>query len=365
MKKYIYGALFGIFLIAFLLKGQNTNGAPFLSYVYSNSMVPLIKVNDAFFVWPSSSLHAGDIIMYRPVVLKATYITHRIIALGDNGYITKGDNAYYRDQESGEPEVIKDRIVGKVIAINGQPVIIPGLGKFTTLIRAGFGRYTLYLSAVFFLLGSIMLFSGKKASRIKRKSRKRLRLYHIYRSTAMIATIIIMLSIYFGSRVSQINYLVSEYPGTRGDQIEVNRPGLLTMTTKNNGLIPVWTIAKGVQPLSIRKVSMYMKARSSKSILIDVLPQRRTGAYQGYIQFFNYPALLPKEWILFLYRIHPMFAIIVIGQLVYLIFFLCFQLLQKIPGLEGWIPLKAIEDKIMKRRLDRGIGKLVGRRRRK
>lgn len=365
MKKYIYGALIGIILAALLLRGANSSGAPFFTYVYSNSMEPLIKVNDAFLVWPTSNVRVGDIIMYRPVVLKAAYITHRIIAAGDSGYITKGDNAYYKDQDSGEPQVAKDRIMGRVVTINGQPVIIPQIGKFTAFVRSGLGKYTIYLAMAFFILGIILLIGGGKGSLQKRRPRNRLRLRHIYGGASKLAAIIIILTIYFSSRVSQINYLVSEYPGTLGDQIGVNQPGVLTMNIKNNGLIPVWKVMRGIPPLSIRDTSLYVKPLSSKTILIDVTAQHRTGAYQGYIQIYSYPALLPKEGILFLHSIHPLAAIASVGLWVYLLFCACFWLLQQLHGFEAWIPLKTIEDKIMRRRMERGLGKLIGRRRSK
>ena len=152
MKKLIYGALIGlIFVFVIINYGASTNGAPVLTYVYSNSMEPLIKVNDAFIVWSSHKLQVGDIVTYRPLVLNAPYITHRIVAVGADGYITKGDNAPYKDQDSGEPEVRADRIVGKVVTINGQPLIIPGLGKLVSGVQAGIGKYTGYLSLIFLL----------------------------------------------------------------------------------------------------------------------------------------------------------------------------------------------------------------------
>ncbi|HWT75407.1 MAG TPA: S26 family signal peptidase, partial [Mobilitalea sp.] len=88
MKKLMYGVLIGIVLVIIFIAGTYTKGTPILSYVYSNSMEPLIKVNDAFIVWPKSNYQLGDIIMYRPVVLEALYITHRILAIGDTGFIT-------------------------------------------------------------------------------------------------------------------------------------------------------------------------------------------------------------------------------------------------------------------------------------
>jgi signal peptidase len=93
-KKTLIGTVALLVLAAIVISsGGYRNGRPAITYVYSNSMEPLIKVNDAFILWPASHWKTGDIIMYRPQVLNAPYITHRIIGIGESGYITKGDNS--------------------------------------------------------------------------------------------------------------------------------------------------------------------------------------------------------------------------------------------------------------------------------
>lgn len=363
MKKYIYGALIGILLaIVMLSVGADTNGAPVLTYVYSNSMEPLIKVNDVFFVWPAKEFKVGDIIMYRPVTLKAPFITHRIITVGNNGYITKGDNSPYKDQDSGEPEVLTDRIIGKVVTVNGQPVIIPGLGNVSAVIQKSLGNYSRYLSVVFFALGLISAVIRSRHSVRMKKPRRRLRLLHIYKFVIISSAVIVMLSVYFGSRVTQIQYLVSEYPGTQGDQVALNQPGRLLMKVNNNGFIPVWTVITGIAPLSIDDAPAYIKSRDSETITLKVLPQRQTGIYQGYVQVYPYPVLLPREWITYLHRVNPVLAIISVGIATGILFSAFFKILSRVPGFDGWIPLRAIKDKLINRRLKRRKAQLLGRR---
>jgi signal peptidase len=364
MKKYFYGALFGIILAIVMFNvGANTKGAPIITYVYSNSMEPLIKVNDAFIVWPSTPYKVGDIIMFRPVVLDAPYITHRIIGIGDNGFITKGDNSPYKDQDSKEPEVLTDRIVGKVVTRNGQPIILPGIGKFSASLKEGIGNYSKYLSLIFLALGFVTLLTGNKRSAPKRKPRRRYRLRQLYRLTTISAFCFVILSIYFGSRVTQIKYLVSEYPGTQGDQVEVNQPGVLSMEVRNNGFIPVWSIQTGIAPLEVEEASTHIWARSSKEIQVKVSPQYKTGIYLGYVQIYNYPSLLPRSWIVRLHLMNPFLAIMAVGLATWVIFTLCFKMLSHFHGFEGWIPLRAIKDKITDRRLKRARAKIQGRRR--
>ncbi|HWT76465.1 MAG TPA: signal peptidase I [Mobilitalea sp.] len=362
MKKFMNGALFGLALaVIFIFAGTYTKGAPILSYVYSNSMEPLIRVNDAFIVLPVSKPQVGDIIMYRPIVLNAAYITHRIIAVGEDGYITKGDNAPYRDQESGEPEVMKDRIVGKVFTIHGQPFVIPRLGSIPSSLKIGVGGYSGYLSIIFLILGLVTAFFGSKGFLRKRKPRHRIRLRHIYRAIVWITILSVMLSIFLGSRVSQIKYLVSEYPGTLGDQVEVNKPGQLVMEIRNKGLFPEWTIISGIAPLSIAAAPEYLPPRSKETVVLNVIPQRKTGIYQGYIQVYNYPIVLPRAWIVFLHGLHPVIAIVITGITAGLWGTLLFKILSHVHGFEEWIPLKARKDKLLERRMKQVSAKVIGR----
>ncbi|MDF2822256.1 MAG: signal peptidase [Clostridiales bacterium] len=352
MKKIIIGALFGLLLF--------TKGAPVLTYVYSESMEPIIGVNDGFIVMPTNKYKVGDIIMYRPTVLKAPFITHRIIDIGNNGYITKGDNSPYIDQQSGEPTVIQDRIVGKVLTLNGQPLILPGLGSFVDVMQATFGKYNIVLSVIFLVLG-ILSFGNRSAHR--RKPRRRLRLQHIYRFIVIVAVVSVIGSVYLGSRVIQIQYLVSEYPGTLGDQIELNQPGQLTMKVENKGFIPVWSISSGISPISVMESPDFLWMQSEATAILNVKPQLDIGKYQGYVQVHNYPILLPRQWVVFLHNIDPSLAIITTGFMTGLLFELMFIGIKKIPGFEGWIPLKVMEDKIRRRRIKRLRAKLFGRRR--
>lgn len=364
MKKLIYGALFGLLLaVIYIMAGAHTNGAPVLTYVYSNSMEPIIKVNDAFLVWPDSSPEVGDIIMFRPLVLDAPYITHRIIAIGDNGYVTKGDNSPVQDQDNGEPEVVSSRIIGKVVTLQGKPMLVPGLGRFTSYLQGLIGGNAKYLSLFFLLAGVLSTQVGRHKALRRRKPRNRYRLRHVYRWIILIVMVITILSTYLGSRVTQVKYMVSEYPGTLGDQVEVNREGQLVLEVRNNGFYPVWILVDGITPLSIADAPAYLFPQSKERLLLHVLPQRNTGIYQGYVQIYKYPVILPRLWMVKLHSLHPYLAILAVGFTFALIFKLIFLLLNKIHGFEDWIPLKTIKDKLTERRMRRIRAKLLGRRR--
>lgn len=359
MKKIYCGALLGLMMIVLLVAGSKNNGAPILTYVYSNSMEPSIKVNDAFIVWPSIQFKVGDIVMFRPVVLQAEFVTHRIIAIGDQGFITKGDNSPYSDQDSGEPEVTKERIVGRVLTLQGQPIIFAGLGNLSKGLPSGFGVYARYLSLLFLMISILALLFGNR--RRKRKPRHRLRLKHIYRTIVYASILIIIVSIYLGSRVEQINYLVSEYPGTLGDQVEVKQIGQLSLKVENHGVIPVWPVITSIAPLSVQDTPVIIWPKSSETIRIQVSPQEKTGRYLGYVQIYQYPSLLPRAWVAFLHKTHPVYAIGTLGLTFGLYLAILLSFLNRIHGLEGWIPIRALKDKILNRRWKRVNARMIGK----
>jgi signal peptidase len=349
-------------VVVIMLLAANLRGIPVLTYVYSNSMEPVIQVNDGFIVLPQRVLKVGDIIMYRPVNLQAPYITHRIVGVTEYGYHTKGDNAPCQDQDNGEPAVCKDRIVGRVVTIDGRPLIFPGLGKLASCIHSGLDRYFVKLSMVFFGLGIVAaLLSGKHAKR-RRKARYRLRLRHIYHGISLLAAIFTVISVCLGSGISKVRYLVSEYPGKTGDQVEQNRPGQLTMAIKNVGFFPVWTFISAETPLQAHDFIQCIMPRHEEKMILDVLPQHKTGMYYGYIRIYKYPVFLPRVWMVLMHRIHPVLAAIVVGFAIGLWLHLFFMMMNHVHGFELWLPLHAIRDKVFDRRMKQAKTKMIGRR---
>lgn len=365
MKKATIGALIAIILIVVIIgSGAGSNGAFTLSYVYSNSMEPLILINDAFLIVPDPNPKVGDIIIYRPTRLDAELITHRIIQAVDGGFVTKGDNSPYADQESGEPLVIPERIVGKVFTVGSKPLIIPGLGNVVTNLNTMLGDSANFLSGIFLVLGLLSILFGGSGVR-KRKPRTRLRLRQIYRISALLIVGIVLLTIYIGSQVKQIRYLVSDSPGDLGNQIKTGVGGELSLIVENKGIVPVWNITESVAPLEVQNAIEYLRPLSKRTLIIDVPPIDKVGYYQAYVQAFNYPILMPKSWVFTLHEISPYLALGMTGLALSFWLLLIFGLVNQIPGMHGWIPVKALTDKLAARKYSRIRAEIFGRRRRR
>jgi len=362
MKKTIFNwALFGcILFIAIMIAGAGTGSAPFISYVKSNSMEPLIKVNDAIFIMPAKDYEIGDIVMYRPLALNAEYITHRITDTGEKGYITQGDNSPYTDQESDEPQLTKDRIVGRVLTIRGKPVVLPAVGKLTKSVQGIFGGLTVYISLGLIAAGLILTLTGNEAAAKRRRAKRRYRLRDLYRFICITAVITVAVSIYLGSSIKQVKYLVSYYPSVSGNQVLPDEKGQIEIIVNNDGLVPVWSFVKGIKPFDSNLEPKLIAPLSGRPVTLELLPRNKTGIYYGYVQVYNYPVLLPKNAVARLHALSPGLAIAVEAAVMGLYCWIFFRLISRRPGFYGFIPLKAIKDKISGRRLKRTRAILLG-----
>ncbi len=85
----------------------------FFSYtvfqIGSNSMAPAITTNDLIVVHLTDQVQKDDIITYRE---GESFVTHRLMEVEENSYLTKGD----KNNEFDDP-VLKDDVIGKVVKV--------------------------------------------------------------------------------------------------------------------------------------------------------------------------------------------------------------------------------------------------------
>jgi len=129
--KIILISILTVFIIAFLALnlpinlGGNTRYEP----VLSGSMEPSISVGSLVLIKPveTGSLTVGDIICYH--FSDERLVTHRIIEVNSEGFITKGDA-----NEENDPKLVqKSDIVGSVV------LTVPFVGYMGGLIRTPIG----------------------------------------------------------------------------------------------------------------------------------------------------------------------------------------------------------------------------------
>ena len=106
-------------------------GDTYYEPVYTGSMEPAIPVGSIVVIKPVNpeTLKIGDMICFKIESESATTVTHRIINITSQGFITKGD----ANEDPDQWVVKKENVIGKVIAT------IPYLGHLGYFVRTPIG----------------------------------------------------------------------------------------------------------------------------------------------------------------------------------------------------------------------------------
>jgi len=332
--RYALGGVVVVLLLALLL-GQVLGQPLLLTYVETDSMSPTIEPGDGYIVLPSSvtgGVSEGDIVLYEAREFDGGGLTtHRVVGETGEGYITKGDNNPFTDQDGGEPPVADGQVVGVALQVGGGPVIIPWLGVLVTTVQGvvaailgavlgvvgldaessgGAVGVVAIVAGLLMLLGSVLL-GGQRPSR----SYDRRRGSFILRGEVL--TVLFVLAVLVPANASMVipggtaEYTVisSENPA----EDDAVRPGgtlELRYTVQNSGLVPMHAV---VEPASSgvgvdqRQLSVPFQGSASTGVTLQI--PEEPGTYTRYVHEHRYLGILPGSWIATLHRVHPLVAL--------------------------------------------------------
>ena len=117
---FIVGIVIYSFISTQILKKDYTNIFGYTYYsVATGSMKPVISPNDLIFVKITKNVSKGDIITFKD---SGSIVTHRLIDINNNKYITKGDA-----NNTSDIGISKSDIIGKVVYVITPDVIFKGI----------------------------------------------------------------------------------------------------------------------------------------------------------------------------------------------------------------------------------------------
>ena len=117
---FIVGIVIYSFISTQILKKDYTNIFGYTYYsVATGSMKPVISPNDLIFVKITKNVSKGDIITFKD---SGSIVTHRLIDINNNKYITKGDA-----NNTSDTGISKSDIIGKVVYVITPDVIFKGI----------------------------------------------------------------------------------------------------------------------------------------------------------------------------------------------------------------------------------------------
>ncbi|OYR76614.1 signal peptidase I, partial [Halorubrum ezzemoulense] len=121
-----------VLVVVSLVVGQFLGQPILLSYVETGSMQPTLSPGDGFVAIPAQiagGISPGDVVTFDAQEIQGGGLTtHRVVEETERGYVTRGDNNPFTDQDGGEPIVQDADVVAKALQVGGGVVVIPHLG---------------------------------------------------------------------------------------------------------------------------------------------------------------------------------------------------------------------------------------------
>ena len=342
----LLGALV-ILAVTSLVVGQLLGQPILLGYVTSESMEPTIGTGDGFVAVPSAladPVEEGDVVVFRAEEINGGGLTtHRIVDETDRGYITRGDNNPFTDQDSDEPPVRREQIVAVAPQVAGSVVVVPDLGTAVEGIRGVIETVQFRLAGLFgtrafvgvqgmayliFGLTVVLYLLDLRFSADRRRDRSRDRdsgiSAHLLVGVMAAALVLAATAAMVGPAGPQSFDIVSaEFESERSDVIERGTSETLPFTVGNGGEVPVYVFfEEGSENIDVEPESMRIGGTDSHNGTLTLTAPPETGRYRLFLTEHRYLAILPQSHVRAMYAVHPWLPVVVIDALVGVPFYL-------------------------------------------
>lgn len=294
-----------------------------LSYVYSDSMEPTLDTDDGYLLVPSDGVEVGEVVTFYSVE-REEYVTHRVVGESDRGLITKGDNNDATDQASGHPHVGRDEVVGKVLAVGGAPVVIPGLGKAVTAVR----QHRVPLLAA---LGVLSVLEWARSGSGDARERSVPRVRDAFLPLFLVALVSSSALVVWGGHTEQVRVVVTGSGSPHPDVVAVGESHERTFLV-NRSASPLAGVVVGA-----RGAEVVRRTRNATTITatLRVPPRADPGVRTASLLVYRYPRVLPLGTLRALQDVHPVVAAAASSAVVLLPLYLVYLL-----ALDGATPVR-------------------------
>lgn len=339
-----------LLIVVLLVAGQALGQPILLGFVETGSMQPTLDAGDGFVAVPSAvagSPESGDIIVFRAEELHGGgLVTHRVVGVSEQGYITRGDANDATDQQTGEPPVKDAQVVAHALQVDGEAIAIPQLQLIVVRAQVALEKVNLVLETLFgigaritterlpyavFVL-SIALYGvsvwreRSQCALSRDRSRKTgtdIHLIMLVLTTFIVITATGAMVLPAGS--AQYGLVATQSPpdGGSGDIVEVGESTEKTVNVPNAAALPVVVyLEPGSSSTKIEENELYIESGEMKTTTAEFQVPRETGYYRYYVIQHRYLELLPRSTIRHLYALHPWLPIAAIDALIGIPFYL-------------------------------------------
>ena len=331
-----------VLVVFSLVVGQFLGQPVLLSFVETGSMQPTLDPGDGFVAIPApiaGGIGVGDVVTFEAEEIQGGGLTtHRVVEETERGYVTRGDNNPFTDQDGGEPVVQDADIVAKALTVGGSVVVIPHLGTAAMAFQSGVEGVQTWLAVTlgmrslqgtqglaYLLFGlSVVayavdwLLTGSSRERPERdRSRDD--------GTSVTAILLVLAAVLMATATAAmvVPAGTQEY-GVVSAEFESDNPTVIERGTSqeveypvpNAGLVPVQAYVTPESPgVAVDRQRIAVGPRGEASTTVTLTAPDETGYYRLFVVEHRYLAVLPPAVIDGLYRIHPWVPLVAINGL--------------------------------------------------
>ncbi len=313
-----------------------------LSFVETGSMEPTMEPGDGFVAVPaevSGEITEGDVIVFDAQQLQGGGLTtHRVVDRTEEGYITQGDANPFTDQDGDEPPVTDGQIVATALQVNGEVVVIPGLGTASTamagvvesvqrtlattfntrLFLGTEGLALLMLALGLGVLGIGAVFDDEEAETREERDRSReTDRKDVYDPRRLVLAVALFIALASGatmvamSDTQEYGIVSAEFDSEDPTTIPTGESDELTYRAVNPGQLPVYTFHRPASAnVDVEPKAGRMDRGGEQNVTVSLQAPPETGFYPQYVEEYRYFAVLPRGLIVPLFSIHPWLPIL-------------------------------------------------------
>ena len=329
-------------VIVSLIAGQFLGQPILLSFVETGSMQPTLDPGDGFVAVPAAvagDIGPGDVVTFEAEEIQGGGLTtHRVVEETERGYITRGDNNPFTDQDGGEPVVREGAIVAKAFGVGGGVVVIPHLGTVVMGLQSGLESLQTWLAVtlgvrsiqgtqgiayILFGLSAVAYavdWYFDQGSR-DRPTRDRSRddgtsVFAIVLLLALVLVAAATAAMVVPGGTQEYGIVSAEFESENPTVIERGTSQELEYVVPNAGLVPVHAyVAPASTGVDVEPQRVSVESRGEATTTVTLSAPEETGYYRLFVAEHRYLAVLPPAVIDELYGIHPWVPLLVIDGL--------------------------------------------------
>ena len=331
-----------VLVVVSLVVGQFLGQPILLSYVETGSMQPTLAPGDGFVAIPAQiagGIGPGDVVTFEAQEIQGGGLTtHRVVEETERGYITRGDNNPFTDQDGGEPVVQNAEIVAKALQVGGGVVVIPHLGTVAMGFQSALQSVQTWLAVTF----GVRSFQGTQglayivfgvsivayavdwylnAGSRDRESRDRSRddgtsVFVILGVLALVLMATATAAMVVPGGTQEYGVVSAEFESENPTVIERGTSQEIEYVVPNAGLVPVYAYVTPASPgVDVDPQRLSVGSRGEASTTVTLSAPDETGYYRLFVVEHRYLAVLPPGIVDELYGVHPWAPLVAINGL--------------------------------------------------